>query len=190
MITIKPSNAPTRLYTAQSGDVAALVVVPNGQRPIAILGDKEELRTALYNLADQIDPDKSPSLGALVVPDNPRHIANYRHKPLDDINPAEMIEIFRATPSLASIADEFARLIEGLFGGASLDVQRVENVIDARELFRDGRPVRGAQSRVAQALGVRNAGSYRTRIQAVLAALRDKYSTTTQKAVESARRAA
>lgn len=190
MITLKPADTPVRMYIAQAGPTGALVIVASGQRPIALLGDKNELRAALYDLADQIDTS-APVTAKLPVPDNPRHILNYRHIPLDDISPAEMIEIFRATPSLAFIADEFAKMIESLFGGTSLDVQRVENIIDARNLFNaNGRPVRGAQSRIADALGIKNAGSYRTRIQAVLRELGEKYSTTPQNRVETARRVA
>jgi len=191
MITLKPSNAPVRLYTAQSGSAVAVVIVPEGQRPIAIIGDAEELKAALQSLAAQLTPPKAPSVARLAEPDNPRHIVNYRHIPLEDISPAEMIEVFRATPSLTFIADEFEQMIERLFGAETLDVQRVENIIDARELFKtDGAPVWGAQSRIASALGVKNAGSHRTRIQAVLRKLQHKYSTTPQKAVEMARRAA
>jgi len=191
MITLKPFDAPVRLYTAQSDSAVAVVIVPEGQRPIAIIGDAEELKAALYSLAGQLSPPKTPSVTRLAEPDNPRHIANYRHIPLEDITPGEMIEVFRATPSLTFIADEFAQVIERLFGAETLDVQRVENIIDARELFKtDGRPVWGAQSRIASALGIKNAGSHRTRIQAVLRKLGNKYSTTTQNAVEKARKAA
>lgn len=133
-------------------------------------------------------PGRQP--GCSVTNSNPHHIINYRGVPLDDIEPETMIEIFYATPSLSFVAPDFEAFILSYLN-LNPDVVRVERALDVDDLFDSyGVAVRGAQSRIAEVLGISNAGSHRKRILAVLRQLANKYSTTTRKSPEKARRAA
>ena len=118
------------------------------------------------------------------------HIANFRNVSLDEISPETMIEIFYATPSLSFVARDFEAFIIEHFN-LNPDVLTVRRKLSIEDLFGpDGKPVRGAQTRIAEALGVTNAGGHRKRIQAVLAELQNKHSTTAKKSTRGAEWAA
>ena len=69
------------------------------------------------------------------------------------------------------------------------DLDIVTSKIDVDDLFFDGVPIRGAQARIAQAMGVPNAGVYRKRVLKVLSQLAEINSTTTTRPVEMSRKA-
>ena len=149
-----------------------------------------KLREALAFFHLPPSPDGDKKTGQAAAPVTKHHIANYRNVPLDDISPETMIEIFYTTPSLSFVARDFEAFIVEHFN-LNPDVLTVRRRLDVAGLFGpDGKPVRGAQSRVAEALGVTNAGGHRKRIRAVLAELQNKYSTTPQKARRKANKAA
>ena len=100
------------------------------------------------------------------------------------VTPAQVTEYFRSSPELSSLADDVEQVMNEIdpVDQLRLDVEAVLADYELSDLFGDdNQPVYGAQSKVAQSLGVPNAGSYRARIMSVLLELRRKISTTTAK---------
>lgn len=114
------------------------------------------------------------------------------------ITPTMLREKFANTPALHPHLKDVEEFIKGYFfvdqeeSFERSDIERVLAKWKPESLFNsNGEPLRGAQTRVANALGITNAGSYRQRIMNVLEQLEGQfYSTTTQKAAKTAENAA
>lgn len=110
-----------------------------------------------------------------------------------DVTPLETIEKFQASEALTALAGD----VESALGNLVSDAERVKKVLDPAglaDLFTEhGRPVRGAQARIAEALGLKNAGADRHRILKTLQTLQreqlSKSTTTGQKPLKPAKTA-
>lgn len=156
------------------------VITVYGNRKTMVSKLKDALEAFDYGSPPEPAPEPAPMVAATAPPDdNPLHIRNFSRVPLDDIPPEQMIDIFYNTPSLAPVAAEFEAIVCRL-KNINPDVIAVSRALDVATLFAGGQIIRGAQSRIAEALGISNAGqSNRQRIVSVLQSL--KNSTTTEK---------
>lgn len=112
----------------------------------------------------------------------------------DWLTPEMVIDKFRNSPNLRAMLPDVLAVLRpmaesaeqqpaGGDGQLAADVLAVLKVHKVDNLMSDGKPVRGAQSRVAEALGISTGGAHRKRILAVLRALQGEYiSTTARKA--------
>lgn len=95
-----------------------------------------------------------------------------------EVTPAETVQKFQASDILSPLAGEVETVLAGMLG----DAERVRAQLDPAALFdRQGLPIRGAQARIAEALGVENAGAYRRRILDTLQTLQRENSTTPER---------
>lgn len=99
----------------------------------------------------------------------------------DWLTPELVIEKFRKSPNLHPMLSDVEAVLRPMMTDPpaapddhAADVERVKAALLPDDLFRDGKPVRGAQSKVARVLGVQNAGGYRKRIQSVLQAMQQR----------------
>lgn len=125
-------------------------------------------------------------LGTFDLPDSPATAAANRRTPAVTAEIERMSSGWHAEPP-ATIAEGLARMkqsgnhaayiadIEATLRPlleeekAAADARRIAAALDPAELFTpDGKPRRGAQTKVAAALGIKNAGGHRTRILKVL----------------------
>lgn len=164
------------ILTMQYGNNCYLRI-PHEGGIITIYGTRQtitaKLQAALEAFDYNIAPQPEPPQAKQAAHPNPLHITNFRHIPLKNITPETMVNIFYNTPSLAAIAPDFESMICQLTG-TNPDVITVQRKIETPLIDSRGNIVRGAQSRVAEALGIPNAGqSNRRRIDAVLTTLRN-----------------
>lgn len=135
-----------------------------------LTANKWELAAGLRALADKLDtpvqPEPVPS-GSIQTP------------AIKNPTPAQVIKYFQDSPVLASMAGDVEAILRPLVT-ANDDLEVVLTVCDRNELVTaNGEIRRGAQARIAAALNVPNAGSYRSRIIKVLERLCQSKSTTT-----------
>lgn len=100
---------------------------------------------------------------------------------LSNITPEAVIKYFYDTPTLVSIAPDVEAVLSPMGAGTEgRDVRAVRAGLDVSALFdSNGRAVRGAQSRIAEVLGISTGGAHRKRILSVLRALQRDYNTST-----------
>ncbi len=153
--------------------------IPHDSGIITIYGTRQTIVDKLQSALKYFDYGTTPVAATPVKQKpanqhpNPMHIANFRHIPLENVSPETMVNIFYNTPSLAAIAPDFESMICQLTG-TNPDVIAVKRTTTTPLIDQQGNIVRGAQSRVAEALGIPNAGqSNRRRIDAVLTTLRN-----------------
>jgi len=98
------------------------------------------------------------------------------------VTPLETIEKFKSSEVLGTLAGDVETALRGMVG----DADQVRQALDINDLFdSQGHPIRGAQSRIAEVLGITNAGAYRPRILKILKTLQSEYSTTQREPKES-----
>lgn len=173
--------AKTGCEVSLTVDRGALVITPDGLQPLYLVGD--DIPALLRSLADQFTtaPD-------LVTPgkDWPPGIVTKS----SNVTPLQVIEYFYNSDVLREHAPDVEELLSKSIPGYNRQLIADMKRIDQSMLFENGMPVRGIQSRIAEQLGVQNAGSDRRRVLAVLSELTGKYSTTTAKSPEIAPQAA
>lgn len=138
-------------------------------------GHQKDLAYALRAAADLID-GKQPE--PLVTPG-----AAGFDSSVTNMTRSEVSEYFRSSPQLHTMADDVDAALKADMSEADIlmsDLRKVLQSVDVSDLIDgDGNSVYGAQSRIATALAIPNAGSYRPRILAVLQELSRRTSTTT-----------
>jgi len=137
----------------------------------------------LLKILEPIVADIKSSLG--LIPPGHQRLAPHSQT-LDWITPQMVIQYFEQSPILQEIAPDVRAVLSGLITGGesqtgpapqlTADLETIQSFFSFSDLFNpDGSPIRGIQSRIAEALGISNAGtSYRKRIMAVLEALTEK----------------
>jgi len=176
-LLFKPGNVEVELSAIVINKTGALLFNPNGQKPIGIYADRKNLAQQLRSLADRLDPPQSKQIeqpkAEQITPadDTPMHLKKGQFP----TTPAEVISYFYNSPVLAGIApDVEASLKPYVDAYMPSDVDLVMKRINPSDLFdEDGKPVWGAQSQIANALGISNAGSHRGRILSVLTRLQN-----------------
>lgn len=146
--------------------------LPQGGQPVTLYGNYKDIRTLLETLLNQVGPELRQNK---YVIDNT----------VTTITPQEVIDYFRNSPVLSYLADDVAAaLLPGLGSlEAQTDLELVVSKLNLTELFDEhGKPAWGMQTKIADALGVRNAGANRAKILKVAAQLAKIYSTSTPKA--------
>lgn len=177
------------LAVVKFGRNAYVKIVFDGRRQIFLYGPRERLTWALRACADILDgrePEPmvtefsqaaSSSVANLVTP------GCAGQDPSVTKTPAEVAAYFRASPDLAMMADDVEEALAGQIGldQVSRDLAAVLAVCDAADLVDEGgKAIRGAQSRIAEALDIPNAGSHnRPRIRAILECLQARSNSTT-----------
>ena len=150
-------------------DRNALVITPDGLQPLYLVGD--DIPALLRSLADQFTAP-----GLVTRPGGrPESIVTKS----GNITPLQVIEYFYNSGVLREHAPDVEELLSKSIPGYNRQLIADMKRIDQSMLFENGMPVRGIQSRIAEQLGVQNAGSDRRRVLAVLSELTGKYSTTT-----------
>jgi hypothetical protein len=172
MIKIIPGNVEVGLSIVGS----SLCIWPAGLSKAYIQGDsKIELARLLRSLADELVTEPAghqvPAVTKLPTP-------------------LEVIEYFYQSDVLREHATDVEELLSGFIPGYNRQLIADMKRVDQYLLFDNGKPVKGVQSRIAEMLGVQNAGNDRRRVLAVLSELTGKYSTTTAKTPEIAPQAA
>jgi len=162
----------------------------NKQAHISIGGRREHLSHALRAAADLIDGIPPQPLVTETAGSDMQSEPNLVTRPeaearqaVTNPTPAEVIEHFRNSPDLASMADDVAAALAGHVSQGDQvrqDLRTVLDQIDIDELIDDqGNSKYGAQAKVAVALGIPNAGSYRSRILTILQQIARSKTTTT-----------
>lgn len=156
-----------------------------------LCGDARIMATTLIKLGREVGRTHPP---------NPIiRQALYQNKPDSMvITPTQLRELYANSPTLRPHLADVESFIKGYFfvddetAPAQNDVQTVLAQMEPAALFkRDGTPRRGAQTRIAEALDIPNAGSYRERIFQTLEQIRGQfYSTTAPQTVEIAQNVA
>ena len=115
-----------------------------------------------------------------------RNISTTQEIDVNAITPEQVIDFFYNSPNLVGIAPDVEAVLSRAGGASSGDVRAVKASLDVNVLFNaSGEAVRGAQSRIAEVLGIVNAGAHRKRVLSVLRVLqREINSTTTQESAE------
>jgi len=159
-----------------------------GGRQLFLYGPQDRLTWALRACADMLDgiePAPMVSAGFGAERDPVTKLASRPMTPAEDpvtnVTPADVVTYFRQSPDLAILADDVETALAGDLARdqVSQDVAAVLANCDLADLTDAGGAIRGAQSRIAEALGIPNAGSYRRRIAAVIAQLVARSNSTT-----------
>lgn len=159
-----------------------------GGRQIFLYGARGRLAWALRACADMLDgrePAPLVSAGDDQVSSSVTKLVSaggdISDQAVTNMTPTQVAEYFRRSSDLAIMADDVAEALAGQIAGdqVSQDVAAVLAMCDLADLTDDRGAIRGAQSRIAECLGVPNAGSYRPRIQAVIAQLVARRNSTT-----------
>lgn len=143
-------------------------------------GERDEVRQLLKWVLAELEPKDISIL----------------EKTVRDLTPAEVVAYFYQSPVLASMAEDVKAALENCDSETThvSDIEIIKRNIDPRDLFVEGKPIWGAQKRIAEILQIPNAGSYRrNRILPALALLQQQLSTnstTTTRPVEKSRKAA
>lgn len=149
----------------------------DGFRGLELRGDRRVFVALLKRLLHILEipeiPGRPPLKCNRITPAANATLTNW-----DWLTPELVIEKFRNSPNLRPMLPDVEAVLRPMMtdppaapDDRAADVERVRALLSPDELFRDGKPVRGAQSKVARALGVQNAGGYRKRIQHVLQAM-------------------
>ena len=145
----------------------------DGFRSIELRADRRVLLEILYQLIERLeipehpDPDHPPQKANRLTPDAVDELNNW-----DWLTPQMVIDKFAASPNLRPMLDDVMAIL-GDDTTTNHDIEEVKTRLDPAELFTpDGSPKRGAQSKVAAALGIKNAGGHRRRIFRVLNTLK------------------
>lgn len=172
---VGPRFSECKISVLQHVNTICLQIDSERER-IWLRGGRDELRKVLQSLLSELDPVSQTIL----------------EKRARAMTPHEVIQYFYQSPVLASMAEDVDKVLSQLVAPVApmSDLEIVQSQLDINDLFYNGSPIRGAQSRIADALGVPNAGSYRSRIVKVLSTLAKRNSTTATRPVEGGRNAA
>lgn len=168
---------PTKLNYAAMG-FNAYLRFKAGDDTVTVYGNLYELVTQLKAALRyfEVNQGAHPERGAGTDWPTPEMVINkFRNSP--NLRPmlADVEAVLR--PMIAAERDR-----AGVDGGGQLaaDVLAVLKVHDVGALIIDGKPVRGAQSRIAEVLAITTGGAHRKRILAVLRALQSDFTSTTE----------
>lgn len=136
---------------------------------IELRTDRRVLLEILHQIIERLDvPEKpdAPKRANRVTPAMESQLANW-----DWLTPQMVIDKFRASPNLRPMLDDVIAVLgdTGASANVAIDAEQVKSRVNVDNLFRpDGSLKRGAQSKIADALGIKNAGGHRRRIFRVL----------------------
>jgi hypothetical protein len=182
---LRPGNIETAIGVMSAGNAAALLIRPKDKQPAFLYCDTVSLANELRLLADQLNPPMP--LPQLVTKRAGQALPGVTKM----LTPLEVIEYFYQSEDLREHAEDVEEALSKLIPGYNRQLIADLRNVDPKLLFEDGQPVKGIQSRIGEMLNIPNAGQgNRRRIQAILAELLNKYSTTTLKTPENATKAA
>lgn len=176
-------------------DLGVVVFGPNqylkvifGGRQFFLYGARGRLSWALRAAADKLD-GREPEPMVTEFSQAPGEAVTTLVSAGDDqvssivtnVTPADVVSYFQQSPALASLAGDVAKTLAGQIAGDQVnqDMAAVMASYNLEDLVHAEGAMRGAQSRIAEVLGIPNAGSYRPRIQAVIAQLVARRNSTT-----------
>jgi len=148
----------------------------DGFQGIELRADRRVLLEILYQLIERLEipehpnPNVPPKKANRLPPAAMNELNNW-----DWLTPQMVIDKFAASPNLRPMLDDVIAVLgdSAAEEAAVRDADRVKARFNPAELFAsDGSPKRGAQSKVAAALGIKNAGGHRRRIFRVLNTLK------------------
>ena len=181
-LRLSPGNLDAELSASRINNTAFILISAPGRNPLAVKGQPDHLAATLYALADRIVSQPHPH-------PTERWQSKRDLEPIvQDLTPQQVIAYFQQSPVLRSMAAD----VEAVLSGLETDLELVQQKIEPSTLFtEDGSIIRGAQSRIAEALGIPNAGqTNRKRIKAILADLALSRNSTTARNVTFSRKVA
>ena len=140
----------------------------DGFQSIELRADRRVLLEILYQIIERLDVPEHPDPS--VPPKKANHLPPAAVNELDHwdwLTPQMVLDKFAASPNLRPMLDDVIAVLgpSAAEETALRDTNRVKARLDPAELFTpDGSPKRGAQSKIAAALGIKNAGGHRRRI--------------------------
>ena len=146
------------------------------QRGLEIRGDARILTKTLKSLVEKLEMTQANNAAV-----SPRLQANYSN--WDWLTPQMVIEKFEQSPALQPHAADVKTALAGYIFNQPHYTSDVDRVLDYytidKLIDRHGNPYRGAQAKIARALQIKNAGSYRERILGILGELQQRFNSTT-----------
>jgi len=164
------------IKAAYGNNLIVWFTTDDGFQGVELRGDRRifvALLKRLLHILEIPNPPGEQLKANRIIPSAQSTLTNW-----DWLTPELVIGKFRNSPNLRPMMTDVEAVLRPMMTDSTAapddhaaDVERVREVLSPDDLFRDGKPLQGAQSNIAHVLGIQNAGGYRKRIQNVLQAM-------------------